>query len=124
MKLYQSINPPCHHGKNHSEGSTKTRKGFILIESLIALAIMSILALSAMSIVRTISQAYKDTVGKELGPITASLIADPKFHHQSGRIRLQSTRSLKNGGSWRLYQFRTKSGKNRSIPIYNPPAKK
>jgi prepilin-type N-terminal cleavage/methylation domain-containing protein len=105
----------------NSDPSTNQREGFILIESLIALAIMSILALSAMSIVRTVSQAYRESGAGELSSTTASLIADPQYNQRSGRVRLQSTRTLENGGTWRLYRFRTQAGEERSISIYLPP---
>jgi hypothetical protein len=99
----------------------RTPSGFILLESLIALAMVSILSLGTLTIIETVSVVYGNSSPGNVSTITTRLSIDPDAHQTEGRIRLESVRSLDHGGSWRIYHYRKPSGDEVTIPIYVAP---
>lgn len=95
-------------------------RGFIIIESLVALAMVSILAIGSLTLIQTVSIVYESPSAGEIGTIISKLNSNPKVHTTDGRLRLKSTRSLTGGGTWRVYMYRSQSGEPVKIPVYLP----
>lgn len=100
---------------------TGYEKGFVLLESLIALAMVSILALGSLTLIQNVSRTFDDVKSGRLTPLTNRLSDDPEAHSTRGRLRLESVRNLEYGAVWRVYRYRTEGGRFVEFPVYESP---
>lgn len=104
-----------------TEKAAPAHRGFILLESLVALAMVSILAIGSLTLVQNVSRTFSDLKSGELTPLTNELSRDPEAHSTRGRLRLESVRNFSSGAVWRVYEYRTSSGRTVKFPVFEPP---
>lgn len=97
--------------------------GFILIESLVSLAMVSILAVSTMNLLQAVSTTFRTYQGDELSRIALQASLNTDGISDRPDMRLETIHSLNDDSTWRIYSYRTEDGSRISVPIYVPANK-
>lgn len=96
--------------------------GFVLLESMVALAMVSILAVNVLILIQGINSTFTQFDSGELTPILLELEESPDSPPSvRGVFREESLRNLPSGGTWRVYQYDSPTGEQTQIPVYESP---
>lgn len=95
------------------------KQGFILLESLISLAIVSLLMISVMGMIRGTSRFYSESTPSKINETSLKLNQNPSIYRSHSKLSLIKTRDLENG-SWHVYEFRGEAG-TQKITIFILP---
>jgi len=101
---------------------SSNRSGFVLLESLVALAMVSILAVNVLILIQGINSTFSEFNSGELTPILLQLEENPDSPSSiQGSLRRESLRNLPSGGTWRIYRYDSSEGGRTQIPLYEAP---
>lgn len=98
----------------------KTENGFILIESLVSLAMVSVLAVSTLNLLHTVSVTFKTNQGDELSRVSLEATLNTDSISNRPDMRLETIHSLSDDSTWRIYSYRSEDGSREQVPIYVP----
>lgn len=94
--------------------------GFILLESVVALAMVSILALSSLVLLQNISSVYSESSRESTSGLINKISSDPSSATTGTSIKLESRISMKGKGTWQVFSYRTRSGKVSEVAVFVP----
>lgn len=97
-----------------------TNDGFILIESLVSLAMVSLLAVSTLNLLQSVSTIYRTPPTDELQEATLRTTLNPDSRGTANRMTLETIHTLKDDSTWRIYTYRTEDGSRVTVPIFVP----
>lgn len=121
MKPIEFQDPRYRRPERETVNGGTSGEGFVLLESLIALAMVSILSIGSLTLIQNVSRTFGDLKSGELTPLTNTLSNNPDAYSTRGRLRLESVRNLETGAVWRVYRYRTDGGQIVEFPVYEPP---
>lgn len=93
--------------------------GFILLESLVSLAMVGLLTVSTLNLINTVSKAYDQSDNE--GKLAEAVL---KKHLETNRtpselsLQLESSHTLENGSVWYVYSYDAEKGERREIPVF------
>jgi len=95
--------------------------GFILVETLLALAIFGIVTLSALNFLSSISRVVDQPIRPNLYEKIVQLKQDPVFHETEPSISLLEVTSYEDGPVWKVYRIdASNSNGSIKVPVYYP----
>jgi prepilin-type N-terminal cleavage/methylation domain-containing protein len=96
--------------------------GFVLLESLVALAMVSILAVNVLMLIQGVNSTFGEIDSGDLTPVILELERNPDSPVSTqGELRRESLRNLPSGATWRVYRYDSPSGGPTRVPVYIPP---
>ncbi len=95
--------------------------GFVLLESLVALAMVSILAVNVLILIQGVNSTFTEFKSGELTPVLLKLKKNPASPTVRGTLRQESLRNLSSGGTWRVYVYDSPTEGRTQVPVYEAP---
>ncbi|MFB6344170.1 MAG: hypothetical protein ABEK50_00150, partial [bacterium] len=94
--------------------------GFILMESLVSLAMVSILAVGMLNFLQSISTSFRADQGDELASISLQATVKPESIGNRADVQLESIHPLNDDSTWRIFSYRTEDGSLIKVPVFTP----
>jgi len=99
----------------------KTDDGFILLETLLALAMFSLIAVGALQLIQPISGLISQPPPTTHADLVLKLREDPNLYETDSRLRLVEEVRFDETDLWRVYIFTPEGSQNGfEFPIYYP----
>lgn len=93
--------------------------GFILLETLVSLAIFTILVTSSFSLMNTVTGSYQSEYPEKIQQITSKLSSDRFYYQGKPEIDLRNEEIVSDVSEWRVYEYRrTPTSEPILIPVY------